>query len=94
MLPGVQLIQYLYAKEQQSGYYTSKKRYVLKRLGLIDPRYEAWLAKLPPEERALPKRASALKRAKAMAFKHRNVSTLLAACSEGIALVCTTAPNA
>ena len=75
----MQLIQYLYAKEQQSGYYTSKKRYVLKRMGLIDPRYEAWLAKLPPEERDLPKRASTLKRAKAKAFKHRNVRVHLAA---------------
>ena len=61
----MQLAQYLYAKEQQEGYYTAKKRYFMKRLGMIDPKKEARIAKGAPDK--LGRRPSALARAKAKA---------------------------
>ena len=52
----VQAIMYLYAKEQQEGYYTSKKRFFMKRLGMIGGKKDA-------RRPAVPARRARLSRA-------------------------------
>ena len=66
----VQAIMYLYAKEQQSGFYTSKKRFFMKRLGIISAKRDAKLAKHPAAPaRTNTKAAAALAQAKACSIQ-------------------------